>query len=696
MSRAGTTGMTKILSFLRGYFAKDSDVIKTVNNQHADTGGNLDLKVVPAAQQIVTDDGKTEMGTFVERTTGGDDSIGDGQVDVMQIRGNAVHTGVVQESITMTVQMTTRQEGEEEITATLDEDTFKAAVNASGTYTMTYTTEWSTDPSTYGVTVEGTPIAGDTITIVYVMGDRGTITVATPSAFRETGWNLYNHTLGYARVLKYASSAIFAIAGSYTALQFSETISGTKTDVGVSSGYFTIAKDGYIWVTGGNSTDTEIYMCWTDWVNGHTGVAWEAYTEDVLDISGIMSSCFPYGLLAVKGVYDEINFTDQKVVSRVTRTAYTEEAAAAAAASGRKWDADSSYIYLERATPIETDLESILDEYDSDETYDVGELCWYDGKAMRCIVEIAVAEAWNAAHWKEARYLTANDHGMEAFDDTTVGTTILVLYGENLVDKLRRDLPEAIANNSDAIAKIITDQTNPTDVEPYGFIGRKIEGGGTIFFDYALGFKGDVTVNPITSNLHSYHVDRATGLVVCDDPSASKTNRFYVVSDYDIGDYKHGTNLMWSKGTAGTLYTLIGTQTGFGTGYSNTELCISKASTDGILEWNSDAYNSIWHYIWKGDWNSRSPKWFLPSKDELNVLLNMQWQTASKRKGYNQQTSAWDIQLPQLPINFYSYYWSSSESSATVAHIAHFYDGNMTTNNKNNANIYHARLVRTF
>ena len=463
MSRAGTNGMTKILSFLRGYFAKDGDVIKTVNDQHADSNGNLDLRVVPAAQQLVTDDGKTEIGTFIDRTTGGEDSIGDGKVDVMQIRGNSTHTGIVHESITMTVQMTTRQEGQEGISAVIDEDAFKEAVSISGTTTLTYTTAWSTDPATYGVTVTGTPLAGDTITIVYVKADRGTITVATPSAFRETGWNLYNHSLGYARVKKYASSALFAIAGSYTALQFSETLTGEKTDVGVSSGYFTIAKDGYIWVTGGNNTNTEIYMCWSDWIDGHIGIAWEAYREDLLDLSDIMTACFPYGLMAVGGVYDEINLTDQKVISRVQRLAYTDEAAEEAAASGRKWDADTDYIYIERATAIETDLESILDEYDSSETYAVGTLCWYGTSAWRCTTAIGVAEAWNANHWTEAWRMTANDHGLEIFDDTTVAATIMILYGENLVDKIRRDLPAGIAANAQDIANIATVVTGTTN-----------------------------------------------------------------------------------------------------------------------------------------------------------------------------------------------------------------------------------------
>lgn len=232
---------------------------------------------------------------------------------------------------------------------------------------------------------------------------------------------------------------------------------------------------------------------------------------------------------------------------------------------------------------------------------------------------------------------------------------------------------------------------HPDEVNPYGYIGRKIEGGGTIFFDYKLGFKGDISVAPITSNLHSYHVDPATGIVVCDDPGdTSKQDRFYVVSDYDIGDYPHGSNLMWSNGTSGTLYTSLSTSTAFGTGLANTEKCINAALADGLLEWNSNAYKCIWHYIWKGDW-VRSPKWFLPSKNELNVLLNIQWQTASKRLSYDGT-----VQLPQLPINFYSYYWSSSESSATVAHNAGFYTGDMYTNGKNHATTHHARLVRTF
>ncbi len=237
---------------------------------------------------------------------------------------------------------------------------------------------------------------------------------------------------------------------------------------------------------------------------------------------------------------------------------------------------------------------------------------------------------------------------------------------------------------------------NPDLLGKGGYIGRRIEGGGMIFFDYAIGFKGDVTVAPITSNLHSYHVDLLTGMVVCDDRSdTTKVDRFYVVSDYDIGDYKHGTNLMWSNGTSGTLYTSLGTATGFGTGKANTAKCIAAATTDGLLEWNSNAYNCIWHYIWKGDWQRTTDEganvWFVPSKDELNVLCNMQYYTPSKRFSYDGKT-----QLRQLPQNFYSFYWSSSESSASVAFKSYFCNGNMGMYGKNYTDNNHVRCVRTF
>ena len=258
-----------------------------------------------------------------------------------------------------------------------------------------------------------------------------------------------------------------------------------------------------------------------------------------------------------------------------------------------------------------------------------------------------------------------------------IGSGVQITVGTNVV----------ATTDGAEITKINTLLSHPDQIARDGYIGRRIEGGGIIFFDYAIGFKGSVTVAP-KSNLNTYHVN-AAGVVVKDTTNAN--DRFYVVQDKDLVSTKDGDALMWSNGTTGTLYTAIGTETGFGKGLSNTQKCIDAASTDGLLEWNTNAYKCIWHYLWKGDYQYRSPKWFVPSKDELNVLLNMQWQVASNRKSYDGET-----QLAQLPMSFSPYYWSSSEASASTAHSADFYYGSMYTLDKNNSFNFRVRLVRTF
>ena len=52
------------------------------------------------------------------------------------------------------------------ITATINEDTCLEYVETvSGTETLSYTTEWSENPASYGITVTGTPSNGDAITV---------------------------------------------------------------------------------------------------------------------------------------------------------------------------------------------------------------------------------------------------------------------------------------------------------------------------------------------------------------------------------------------------------------------------------------------------------------------------------------------------------------------------------------------------
>ena len=288
------------------------------------------------------------------------------------------------------------------ITATLDRDTFVAYVAASGTITLTYTTAWSHDPADYGITVNNTPIAGDQIVVVYVKEVRGTITVGHPTALVATGWNLYNHTAGYARVVKYSETYGYLVEGTYTSLAFAETPTGTQTAITPDAdGLFNVPSDGYVIVTGGNNTDTAIVCTWSDWEEGHDG-DWMAYQESSVSLSAIMTAAFPYGLCKLldsnnNPICDEIDFVHKQAISRITRMAYSAENLATVIAAGRPYEYDEDYIYQVRASEV--------------------------------ISSITVDEEY-----------TVNEHGLEWFAGSDIELYAEILYGANLKDKLKRDV----------------------------------------------------------------------------------------------------------------------------------------------------------------------------------------------------------------------------------------------------------------
>lgn len=380
----------KIKTHLEATYMKIADAVKSVNGIEPDEDGDITLNTVPYAQNLESESSKRVYDTFIQRTGGGEASVANAGAWLMNVKGNSEHEGFTPESLTMTVSAV----GEPPITATIDHDTFVEAVSTSGTTTLVYSSSWSADPANYGVTVTGTPVAGDTITIVYVKEVRGTITVADPRKLIATGWNLYNHTNGYAKVVKYEYG--YRIDGTYTALQYSATVSGEKTDVTVVDGSFDITADGYIWVTDGSASDTAIYMTWEDWTEGHDG-DFAAYTESAVDMSAVMASKFPYGLLKVGSVVDEIDLNLGQTISRVERLEYNSTNLATAKASGREYEYDENYIYLERASAV--------------------------------VSSVTINGSF-----------TSNDHGIEFFTNTEVGVDAETLYGVNLKNKLEREV----------------------------------------------------------------------------------------------------------------------------------------------------------------------------------------------------------------------------------------------------------------
>lgn len=368
----------------------------TVNGIEPDsTTRDLELEVVPLADNLTSEEAQINTGTYITRTSGGEASIADGPAWLSDIKGNMVKTGYVPESLQMTVSLADPTT-EDPITASIDRDTFVEEVTSSGTITLTYSNAWSEDPATYGITVTGTPVAGDQIVVVYVKENRGTITTASPTSFVSTGWNLYNHTAGYARVVKYSEEYGFMIAGTYTALKFAETLTGEQTTITPVNGYFTVPADGYVFVTGGNNTDTEIWMTWSDWTEQANGGTFEAYSTTSIDLSGVMVN-FPDGLMKIGNYVDEINLNVGRAYSRIEKMEYTAENLADVIASGVPYDTDTGYIYAVRVEPV---------------TYTIT----LDGG------------------------YTVSDHGMEMFLGTTIPLTASSLYGNDLKGKLRRDV----------------------------------------------------------------------------------------------------------------------------------------------------------------------------------------------------------------------------------------------------------------
>ena len=64
---------------------------------------------------------------------------------------------------------------------------------------------------------------------------------------------------------------------------------------------------------------------------------------------------------------------------------------------------------------------NIADEYDPTATYNVGDYCIYQGVLYKCTTAIAVAEAWNSAHWTST--LIVDEFGTGGGASVTLGTT---------------------------------------------------------------------------------------------------------------------------------------------------------------------------------------------------------------------------------------------------------------------------------
>ena len=367
--------------------------VKSVNSISPDSNGNVTLNKVPIADNLDSSIRQQSSGEYIVRTAGGSASLSDGPASLLRVMGNSVRTGYTPESIDFSVNSDSCD------ASITNMATFRSEMGDSGTLTLSYTTEWSADPATYGITVVGTPENGDSIVAVWVKEVRGTITNAQPTGFSATGWNMFNQTAGYARVVKYSDDYGYGISGTYTSIAFSATESGEQTAITVSGGLFMVPSDGYVWVTGGDST-TAIWATWSDWTTGYQG-SYQAYSKTTISLAAVMVACFEDGLCGVEGVRDYIDISGGYAYKWIDVLEYSAENLAVAESSGRVYTYDEDNIYLAKASATVTALTSTL--------------------------------AINGSY-------AVNGHGLEMFEGTTVATGSVTSYGVDLKNKLERDV----------------------------------------------------------------------------------------------------------------------------------------------------------------------------------------------------------------------------------------------------------------
>ena len=367
---------------------------KTVNGESPDAAGNIEIEEVPYAGNLRSDQTQRSVGTYLRRTTAGGAALQSGDAWLIAVRGHRDWTGQSDEVLTVTSSNTALE-------LDIDRETYLAyAQPTEELITMlTYSgSSWSMDPALYGVTVTGTPAAGDTLTIYYAPEARGTIVQSTPQRFVATGWNLFEPAAGYARVVRYSDEYGYRIVGAYTGIQWSATENGARTSLTPSSsGLFQVPADGFVHVSGGTAASTAIYTTWSDMQAELPGGAFESYREDVIDLASVMSNYFAFGLCQVGNYADEINLSTGVATSWIDRMLYTPANLAAAEAAGRPYEADENYIYQVRAAAVTNPI-SIANGYAGDE------------------------------------------YGMEFIDGSQAAVTCETLYGANLKNKLERNV----------------------------------------------------------------------------------------------------------------------------------------------------------------------------------------------------------------------------------------------------------------
>ena len=170
--------------------------------------------------------------------------------------------------------------------------------------------------------------------------------------------------------------------------------------LGAQLSVYMVPEEGYLCVS---TTDINVLCVHPRW-SGEKDLVYEAYTESgftlpTQDRDGTDLPLATYGMPSINGVRDELNLDLKKYIKRIQVYPYSDEKLAEVIALGVPYDYDDTYILHVLKFPRVYHLNSSI-----------------SGK------------------------YTADDYGLEILSGGTVTTYTDNLYGDNLKDKLKRDV----------------------------------------------------------------------------------------------------------------------------------------------------------------------------------------------------------------------------------------------------------------
>ena len=442
---------------LRKYNDMINSKVATVNAVGPDANGNVNINRVPMADNLYSPDNVESHGSYIVRTTAGSTDIESGEAQLSFIRGTMSVTGRIPESLTGNY-TSTYEPDPEEIYNVPNIDHIDAGVwrnsplgSSSGTYTFVYSgSEWTYNSAavdlttTYGIYIYGDVKDTDQIVISYVKENRGTLNTLKPVTFNATGLNVCSGVLNNTGI---TSNSIASKSGSYlyyarcpysddngyiaydpnskiTGIGFVSDPATPAVGKTVDSSHITLGSSistcivpetsineasGWIVVECSATTaDICIHPRWSGEEDTDTAAyALDTITIPTKDANNNDLPFVSYGLPAVGSIADEINFDLKQYIQRIGHYTYSAANLATVQALGVDYDYDLSHIFYVLTNPIIINLASTVSS-----SYE------------------------------------ANDIGIEYFTYSLgVGSSVngntfecYHLYGQNLRDKLRRDV----------------------------------------------------------------------------------------------------------------------------------------------------------------------------------------------------------------------------------------------------------------